>query len=320
MDGVVPAVRRADRPRRSHVVRPGSQRVVRSLAVGRADRVDRRQVDHVEAHRGHRGEPRGCGPEGAGPQHAVGVGRRALGAGEELVPAAEQRAFAVDPKRQPVARADEVAKWLRGQGGDHRRVVRRGEAGGDRSRRVPQGGGGVHQSAAPCGRTGRTGCALEHPGAFLQHQLDVDTGVDLDGGVVVPGRHRVAPRLDREGPASLAGRRDLGRPAVGARGTRRHRGERTLATLGVAQHDVRVDHVVALAEHRRRHREGFADDGFGRPATAVHGGLHVEDGDATDHRGRTYPGTRVLHTPRGCRSVRRAPGVPGARAALSSRR
>ena len=57
VDGVVPAVRRADRPRRPHVVRPGGQGVVRALAVGRADRVDRRQVDHVEAHRGHRGQP-----------------------------------------------------------------------------------------------------------------------------------------------------------------------------------------------------------------------------------------------------------------------
>ena len=50
VDGVVPAVRRADRPRRARVAGPGVQRVVPALAGGRADRVDRRQVHHVEAH------------------------------------------------------------------------------------------------------------------------------------------------------------------------------------------------------------------------------------------------------------------------------
>ena len=45
------------------VVGPGGQGVVRALAVGRADRVDRRQVDHVEAHRGDRGQPLRRGAE-----------------------------------------------------------------------------------------------------------------------------------------------------------------------------------------------------------------------------------------------------------------
>ncbi len=52
MDGVVAAVLAADRPRRAGVVRARGQRVVGALAVDLADRVDRRQVDHVEAHLG----------------------------------------------------------------------------------------------------------------------------------------------------------------------------------------------------------------------------------------------------------------------------
>ena len=117
--------------------------------------------------------------------------------------------------------------------------------------RVAQRGRGVEQRAAAGRRSGRRGGPLEHPGALLEHQLDVDAGRDLDLGVVVPGGDRVAPRLDREVQRpSLVGR-DLGRPAVGARRARRHRREGALAALGVAQHDVGADHVVALAEDGR---------------------------------------------------------------------
>ena len=215
VDGVVTAVGRADRPRRADVVRAGGQRVVGALAVRRPDRVDRRQVDDVEAHRGHRGQPLGGGLEGAGAQDAVRVLRGALGAGEELVPAAEQRALAVDPERHPVARGDVVAQRLLAQGGEHVGRVGRGEPGRHRPGGVAQRGRGVDQRP-PTGRRARRGRPLEHPGALLEHQLDVDPGLDLDARVVVPGGDRVAPRLDREGPATLAGGRDLGRPPVGA--------------------------------------------------------------------------------------------------------
>ena len=47
----------ADRPRAADVAGTGHQRVVRTLAVGHPDRVDRRQVQHVEPRGGHRLEP-----------------------------------------------------------------------------------------------------------------------------------------------------------------------------------------------------------------------------------------------------------------------
>src|SRR5690242_8924222 len=49
MDRVVAAGLVADRPGRAGVVGSGGQRVVLALAVGVADRVDRREVDDVEA-------------------------------------------------------------------------------------------------------------------------------------------------------------------------------------------------------------------------------------------------------------------------------
>ena len=99
VDRVVAALGRADRPRRADVGRLGGQRVVPALAVDPADRVDRRQVDHVEAHRGDAGQPPGRGGEGAVPAACRPVDHRALGAGEELVPGGEERPLPVDPER-----------------------------------------------------------------------------------------------------------------------------------------------------------------------------------------------------------------------------
>ena len=50
--GVVAALVAADRPRRADVLGRGGDRVVAALAVHLADRMDRRQVHHVEAHLG----------------------------------------------------------------------------------------------------------------------------------------------------------------------------------------------------------------------------------------------------------------------------
>ncbi len=59
VDRVVPALVGADRPGRSDVLGAGHQRVVPALAVDLADRVDRRQVDHVEAELGDLRQPAG---------------------------------------------------------------------------------------------------------------------------------------------------------------------------------------------------------------------------------------------------------------------
>ena len=71
---------------------PGGERVVRPLAEGPADRVDRRQVEDVEAHAGDVGQALLHVAEGAVP---AGLGGRR--AGEELVPGAEPGPLAVHP-------------------------------------------------------------------------------------------------------------------------------------------------------------------------------------------------------------------------------
>ena len=84
VDRVVAALVAADRPRAAHVALRRPRRVVAALAVRRADRVDRRQVDDVEA---ELGELR---------QHLLDALEAAPRAREELVPGAEAGALAVD--------------------------------------------------------------------------------------------------------------------------------------------------------------------------------------------------------------------------------
>ena len=53
-----PPSRTADRIRAARIVRFGAQRIVAALAVGRADRMDRRKVQHVETHGADRRQTR----------------------------------------------------------------------------------------------------------------------------------------------------------------------------------------------------------------------------------------------------------------------
>jgi hypothetical protein len=91
----VPARLAADGPRAPHVGRPRGERVVRPLAERHADRVDGRQVHHVEAEGGDARQHRLGLAEGAVPPR---LARRR--AGEELVPRGERRALALDEQRQ----------------------------------------------------------------------------------------------------------------------------------------------------------------------------------------------------------------------------
>ena len=50
MNRVVPAFGAADGIGAAGIVRAGASGVVAALAVGRADRMDRREIEHVEAH------------------------------------------------------------------------------------------------------------------------------------------------------------------------------------------------------------------------------------------------------------------------------
>ena len=115
VDRVVAALLRTDRPWRARVARPRGERVVAPLAVLAPDRVDRRQVDHVEA---ELGQPR---------QLALDSGEASPRAREQLVPGAEARALAVDLDRERLR----AGPWRRGA----RRRARRRRTAPARGRR-----------------------------------------------------------------------------------------------------------------------------------------------------------------------------------------
>ena len=97
MDRVVPTFRRADRPRASRLARPGARGVVRTLPVRAPDRMDRWQIDDIEA------ELRKLGNE------LRNAGEPAPGAREELVPGAFARSGPLDVDRVLGARHPTVA-------------------------------------------------------------------------------------------------------------------------------------------------------------------------------------------------------------------
>ena len=84
MERVVAALLAADGVRAARVVRPRGQRVVAPLPVGAADRVDRREVEHIETHALDVGQALDHVVE-----RAVAVGIAALRAREHLVPRGE---------------------------------------------------------------------------------------------------------------------------------------------------------------------------------------------------------------------------------------
>ena len=133
--GVVAALGGADRVRRAGIVRAGDERVVAALAVLAADRVDRQQVEDVEAEVGDRRDL------------LLDRLQAAPRAREQLVPGAEAGPHAVDLDRG--LRSSGVAPWRSG-----------GRAASPRTARAP--------SAASCcvgaSRSARRASARSSPG------------------------------------------------------------------------------------------------------------------------------------------------------------
>ncbi len=268
MDGVVPAVARADGPGRADVPRRGHEGVVRALAVHLADRVDGRQVDHVEAERGDVVEMLGGVLERAVAGRARGCGLvtgqlGADGAGEELVPGAVERPLAVDPERVRRRAGDELAHRVR----VHQVLQEVVERGRDPVGQVEGGvaqGPGRGQGPRPFGLGQGLGQLVEQPGPGLEvvgEVLAALPGVELGRDRVVPGAERVAPPLDRERPQARAVGDDGGVPAVGARVAGGHPLRGSGPPVGAADHDAGAHGVVSLAEHHGRNRYRLAHDG-----------------------------------------------------------
>jgi len=95
MNGIVPTFLTADCPRTARIIRPGDKTIVLPLPVGATDRMDRREVQNVEAEFGDVWEPRLAVPERSVPTRFWGTGAR-----EQFIPRAEARAFTVDNNAQ----------------------------------------------------------------------------------------------------------------------------------------------------------------------------------------------------------------------------
>ena len=274
MDGVVPALVGADGVDAADVAGLRLERVVPALAVGAADRVDRREVEHVEAEVLHVRQAADDVVEGAVP---VRVAR--LRAREQLVPGGEAR-------REPV--------------GDHleRAVVARDSSRARRcGRRAPR--SSRREGAASCAAEPSSGC-LE-PAQQRRQRLSVGAGGALrrrlgdahalDGletqrlrrrlllaDLVEPGAERVAPGLDRELVAGVALERKAAGPAVVV--DEAHRRAAPLGLAGNAVEHRGGDLLVAVGEDVGPDLDGIADDALDRRAAAVDLRPHRLDDDA----------------------------------------
>jgi len=267
MDGGVAALGRADGPRAAGVAGLGDQRVVPALAVGRADRVDGRQVDHVEAHVGRGGQALG------------GADEAALGPGEQLVPGAEARPGPVDPQRQ----------LRRGQIGV-------GQRGDDLADLVVEPGVEPHLKAAAVPAQGRRrvedpltllhpvpqlgGGRLQQPGALLQLEGHVVADRDLDLDVVAPGGEPVPPGLDHQLVAADTVRLEHGLPMVLVH-LPHGDGLPVPRLLGSPAQPGRQD-VVAVGVDVRPDGHGLPHHGLGGEGTRRRGRGQVLDGDAVE--------------------------------------
>ena len=271
----------------------GREGVVGPLAVDLADRVDRRHVDHVEAHRPDRGQPLGGRPQVAAddlPGLLVDVG--ALGAREELIPAGEQRPLAVGEEVVGPLGGEQVPQRVGGEDLLQCLGLGRRQSGLDRAVRVAQCLDGVVEHCLVRLDAGGRGSVrgrdpgrhpLEQQHALGEHQLDVHTGADLDACVVQPGADRVAPRLHLEGPRALDVRghgrghpRDLALDVV-------HPLRETAYAGRVGEHDLGAELVVTFPEDQRGDLEALADRRLCGVPPEVDHRCHVHDRDTSDH-------------------------------------
>jgi hypothetical protein len=96
-------------------------------------------------------------------------------------------------------------------------------------------------------------------------------------------RDRVSPRLHLEPPPAFAAGRDLGRVTIGAGHDLGHADQRLPPAVGGAQDHTRAEHLVALPEDGRADLKGLTRHRLGRAAPTFQDGLHIQDGNASDH-------------------------------------
>ena len=265
---------------------PGAQRVVGPLAELAADRVDRRQVDHVEAHGRGRLEALVRGVEGAGdPGLVLLVPLRTLGPGEELVPGGEQRRPPVDVDRVVRGGGDQLARSvavpMASRTSSASTTSSRSSTCWPESRLLaaPRSRAAVWVSPAAVARSAE---AVNSVLPSVQtSSTSIPAGILISALCTQVSHGSLQPSTRKvHDPSRVQG--DRGRPPVEAgRGGPVH-AEHRLLPLRVRQHDRRVDRVVALPEDLGPDRDGLTDRGLGRVGAALDHRGHLHHRDPVD--------------------------------------
>ncbi len=273
VDRGVPALVRPDRPRHARVRRTGGFRVVRALAERPADRVDRRQVEHVEAHPDHVVEP---GDDVVERTVAPRIGRGR--ARKELVPGGEACARRIDDDRQNRLESRCVTAVGMPPGGRDRGLVR-GE-----TLRLAVGIGGSQGSgpfAQPrrvvwsARRVGTRRRRVGQVGADAQIDRHVLAGVDALPQIADPRCEVIDPGFDRVLVAPDRLHNEVGPPEVVVGTAHLDLGPGILALVAVEE--PRFDDVMSIGKRVREHVNGLADNALDREAARVHPRAHVLD-------------------------------------------
>ncbi len=201
MNGVVAALVAADRPRRPHVAGSGGGGVVAALAVYLADRVDRRQVHHVEPHLGDARQRLGGGGERA--VHRVAVGVPAAGrARKHLVPGAEAGQRPIHPDPELLAPGDQFAQRDTPPAVRRRRVPVPARCGSPdpRAPATPPRPPAAGRAARAAHRWPHAPTGRRRPAGRWTAPFRPGPASSLATQPVPPGVHRVPPAVDPERP------------------------------------------------------------------------------------------------------------------------
>ena len=268
-DRVVSPLFRSDRPGTARIVRTRLERIVPTLAEAASDRVNRRQIEHVEAERGDVGQEPGCLAER---RAAPGIG--ASRPRKHLVPGAEAGAhpFDRDLQRAVVAGSEApirpphhgAAQRLR-QCPRHTHLDRLGRILQRRGRLLEQAAIGLDDPSNDCG-------ALE------QLARDLLAGAELFRQLVPPGFESVHPGFYGVFVLAELGHPEVCAPAIVADMFHCDFGPVLLArTTGQQRGD---NDIVSIGVHVRRDHDILANRTFdGKPA-AVDLRTHGFDDDA----------------------------------------
>ena len=291
----------------------GSRVLLRPLRFSRPIGMDGREVEDVEAHRGHAGQPADGRAERAALDRAVLQPARSLGAREELVPRADAGPLALDEQFE--ARADGHRAR---RGGARRRTRRSPDRARSRARprRSRRDRAASSRRSRSCRRSaiGRDFSATARSNSrapISRITAVVHAGSDLQIRRVLPRREVVGECLEPEPPHALLEGRDRGLPAVEPVVERMQPVKRFVARGGEEPH-VDADAIVTLAERGRAEGDDFSGERAGPELPIRNGGRGQRERDARGRR-RAF-GLRI-----GCRSDRdRRGAAPGARCARSA--